>query len=768
MSFLQPFGWLDRLGALLARELAPNSRKIRTACRMATIGTIGGGLVAACHVYNELGLYLSWVLVGAAGPMMSLRSAGALLIAQAFVLAASVVMGRVLVEAPWLNLVFLFTVFSFSTYVGTIYRLGAAILLIQVSSLFTLYLVVFDPQQVGWFAAGAFGGSAIAFGVIVLFDNWLWPDPADSKLLESLAIAIRNTRLRLGRASNYYLNGEAAPRPPFPPPTSDLPIQVTLLERATAEGLSDYRRSVLLAAITRVARIELEVDRLTVTVLDRVPRQIRSLVQPALGAAVSAIAAALEELGQELLEHIGIGEGKLALASLEQAKSAFDNLTVRALEVRPAYLGIAPSAEIANFDSFADSLAALIARIERFRDEPVQPSTLAATSTSAGQSIAVSDPAILRYSLKVGLCVVFGYVIGLITQRVELSTIVVTVVITALPTYGAALNKMVLRIVGAIIGGAVALITIMIVSPNFDTLPTYMLVLFVVFYFSAYSSLTSGRVSYAGSQVGTTFAIVVAGLSPPVDIYEPLWRIWGILLGCFVVALVFFILAPEYAADSLIPRLRKAIYATLALAPGGSASPTDEQIQQTISETTRLTAEILQVANDAQVEGRSSQVNHHAIVDAAGTLRGIANRFSVIASERGLMRSSQLDLATESAREQAFNAVRRQLETWLEFFSGPNSINASAAGEIAQAHPPQDLANPIDEFSSRLEENSYAQMQSWTFEQRRMMLAELQSMRRLEVLFSDLNRYLAQIPGSSRPAAALSNDRLVGKGKIGP
>jgi hypothetical protein len=169
-SFPWPFEWLDWLGALLARELAPNSRKIRTACRMATIGTIGGGLVAACHVYNELGLYLAWALVGAAGPMMSPRIAGTFLIAQGLVLALSVFMGRTLVEAPWLNLAFLFIFISFSTYLGTIYKLGAALILIQVSSLFIFYLVVFSPQEVGWYAAGAFGGSAIAFGVIVLFD----------------------------------------------------------------------------------------------------------------------------------------------------------------------------------------------------------------------------------------------------------------------------------------------------------------------------------------------------------------------------------------------------------------------------------------------------------------------------------------------------------------------------------------------------------------------------------------------------------------------
>ena len=194
---------------------------------------------------------------------------------------------------------FLFIFISFSTYLGTIYRLGAALILIQVSSLFIFYLVAFSPQEVGWYAAGAFDGSAIAFGVIVLFDNWLWPDPAEAKLLESLAIAIRHTSVRLRQASNYYLNGEAAARPPLPPPTSYLPIQITLLDHATAEGVSGYHRAILLTAITIVARIELEVDSFTITVLERVPRQIRSLVQSELDAAVSAIPVALDDLARE-------------------------------------------------------------------------------------------------------------------------------------------------------------------------------------------------------------------------------------------------------------------------------------------------------------------------------------------------------------------------------------------------------------------------------------------------------------------------------------
>jgi hypothetical protein len=58
---------LDQLAALLARELAPSSRKFRTAFRITMIATIGSGLVEICHVNNDLRTYIVWLLVGA-GP----------------------------------------------------------------------------------------------------------------------------------------------------------------------------------------------------------------------------------------------------------------------------------------------------------------------------------------------------------------------------------------------------------------------------------------------------------------------------------------------------------------------------------------------------------------------------------------------------------------------------------------------------------------------------------------------------------------------------
>jgi len=107
----------------------------------------------------------------------------------------------------------------------------------------------------------------------------------------------------------------------------------------------------------------------------------------------------------------------------------------------------------------------------------------------------------------------------------------------------------------------------------------------------------------------------------------------------------------------------------------------------------------------------------------------------------------QLDPATESAREAVLDAIRRHLQSWLDFFSGADSLSRPAAQAIARSHSPDDLKIPLEQFGSRLEEREFARIESWTLDQRRAILAELHSMRRLEYLVSQLNRWLPQIPG---------------------
>jgi hypothetical protein len=235
-------------------------------------------------------------------------------------------------------------------------------------------------------------------------------------------------------------------------------------------------------------------------------------------------------------------------------------------------------------------------------------------------------------------------------------------------------------------------------------------------------------------------------LSPSVNIYEPLWRIWDVLLGDFVVAMVFFTLWPEYAGDSLLPRLRRVIANMVALAPSGSASNSEEQILKMNSETMRVLTEFLEIADDARMEGRTCAVYHNGIVEAAGTLRRITNLLSSITTARVLIQMPQLDLVTQFARKRVFNAIRGQLISWLDFFSGAERFSASATRAIAQKHSADELAEPLNEFSSQLEEGGFARLESWPLEPRRTMIAELQSMRRLVLLFSELNRYLSDVP----------------------
>jgi hypothetical protein len=260
--------------------------------------------------------------------------------------------------------------------------------------------------------------------------------------------------------------------------------------------------------------------------------------------------------------------------------------------------------------------------------------------------------------------------------------------------------------------------------------------------------------AYAGKQIGTTFVLVFAGLRPSADVYGPLWRIWGILLGTLVVTVVFIVVWPEYAGDSLVPRLSKVIRDTLALAPGGSASAMETKIEATNSETMRVLAEILAVADDAQLEGRTSLVDHGSIVQAAGTLRRIANRLAGISMGRATAAPPPLDEGTESAREEVLAAIRARLESWLDFFERRSGfVGGVGAVTPPPRHSRSEITTSLNEFSRRLEAHGFARIGAWTLEQRRAILAELQSMRRLHVLMFELDRYLS---GVARPKPKLA------------
>jgi uncharacterized membrane protein YccC len=737
---------LNWFAALLAEEMAPRPRRFRTSLRMATIATIGTGLMAAGHVDSALGPYTIWLLLGPVA-MMSVSTATVYLAITGAILGASVPLAGILAESPWLMLPFIAVFTALSTYLVITRKLGSIGLLWQVVTLDSFYGVVFAPRSFGWADAALFGGCAIALGLISAFDTWIWPDPAEVILLESLAASVERIRGRLVRTAAYYLDQGAAERPPEPPATSEMPNQLALLSRAAAEGIGAHRRAVLLAAITRTERLHIRADRLVIAARENVPREVRAMLRPELEAACGAMAAALEEFAIEARSMARVGADLPPSPAAARVLPALEALDARIGAVRHLYIGRVGAAELSNFGAFTENLQAMARLVERPLDQP--PARAQSAPVPPPSAAPQADPAPARYCWKVALCVVIGYVIGLASHRPEMSVILTTIIIAALPTYGAALRKMILRIVGAAAGGVISLLAIIVVTPNFESLPSYMLVSFAVLFISAYSSLSSGRVAYAGKQIGTTFLLVVAALSPARDIYSPLWRVWGVLLGTIVVTGVFFMMWPEYAGDSLLVRLRKVIRDALALMPGRVPVPGRAAIDALSDEITQVLSEILEVAEDARLEGRRSLIDHDAVVQSAGTIRRIAHRLATNAASRIAEPLPGLDALTEGARDAAYRAIRVRLESWLSFYESDRALSGDAARALAASHSRGEIAGPLQQFSSLVEEDQYARTASWTVEQRRRILEELQSLRRLEFLTLELDAFLSRIPGAT-------------------
>ncbi len=308
-----PERWFDWLVRLAVEELAPRPLRVVTALRFAIIASVGTGLMAACHVDSPLGPYIIWLLLGAV-PMMSLGNALVFLAAEGSMLALSVPIAGILAETPWLLLPAMGAFAALITRVTALWKLGALGLVLEVVSLDTVYAITFAPDDFGWSTAAVFGGSVIGLLVLTAFDSWLWPAPAEAILIESLAAADDRMRKRLMDATRYYLGDPAARRPPNPPASSAMPAQLALLDRAIAEGISPARRAILLAAITRAARIHIEIDRLIVAVREPAPRYVRGMLGAKTEAAAQAIAAALDEIAREERVEIRTGPDKTAFA----------------------------------------------------------------------------------------------------------------------------------------------------------------------------------------------------------------------------------------------------------------------------------------------------------------------------------------------------------------------------------------------------------------------------------------------------------------------
>jgi len=163
---------------------------------------------------------------------------------------------------------------------------------------------------------------------------------------------------------------------------------------------------------------------------------------------------------------------------------------------------------------------------------------------------AFTNPAHVHFALKVTFAAMFCYIVYQAIDWSGIHTAFITCTFIALETTEATLYKGTLRIVGCLIGGALALFTIVFLMPHMETIASLVVVVACASAIAGWVAAGSERISYAGLQIAFAFFFAVfQGYAPDTDLDNVRNRVVGILFGLIVTGVVFKYIWPEREGD---------------------------------------------------------------------------------------------------------------------------------------------------------------------------------------------------------------------------
>lgn len=534
-----------------------------------------------------------------------------------FVQAAIVRVAGMIVDAPWLVLFFFFSVVGTSAALAISSRIPIAWLLLNIGINAVLYTALFSPYAIGWTSAYIFSGIAVASAILALFEIILWPVDEEPELRRSLAECLRGTRARLARIGYAWLAGPEELPTAVPPLGSRLGVHLKLLEGVEGRHREERRTARLLGEISQVERVAFAIEGLALLAaapgFRKLPAELREEADDALG----AVGEAIEACARRVETAAGESDVEAAVAGL---RAALSRLATAQQRLR------AGGRMGADDESSFEALLAGLGLVGDVVDLPPVVSPADSLAAPAPRSLSSRlSPDAMRYGVKVGLASAVGLLIGLFANRANLSVILWTVLIASLPGYGATVRKMSLRLLGALAGGLITLVVLIVVSGSYDSLLAYLLVVFGVAWIGTYVAQSSERLSYAGIQLTNTFMILYIALEPKASEYDALWRFWGIVLGTLSVALVELVLWPERTGPRLRSTLGRAMRIASNLVPPDQPAAAPQLRRAEIDFLAEL-QRAAGLADEARLEGAKTGVDPAAALDALETLRRIVYR----------------------------------------------------------------------------------------------------------------------------------------------
>jgi uncharacterized membrane protein YgaE (UPF0421/DUF939 family) len=766
------------LPAALRRELAPTPGRWRQAL-----------LIAAC---STTGLLAALVLQFATFPAPLLAFRGAqpttahsvvLLLLRLAAIAGGGVLGvwlaGVLVQLPWLLLPTFFLVITALMYMVPIRQNPVAGYCLALMVVVVTYSGIYEPQRMGGTALTLGVGFAIGLLVSVVF-WWLRAlPPPRARLASALAAHFTHLRQVLAAAGARFRAAGAPPPSADAPPLSALAAHLQLLALVRMQHADLELERAFVSLITAGERLALFVE--TADHLSRVPggRALRrhcdgelaallAGLDDALGAYALAAHTPTALLAHDLEPAAGWPDFDALLAALharEQALAATDLVAI--VDVH----------ESAVFHGFVQALggAAEVVHTPPEAREALPPD---GGPPPARRLLPPFDAYAAQFAAKIGLACTLSLLIGVIAHQPALETAVLNPLIIAQGSYGATLRQTWLRVAGVLLGGVVAVLTVIAFMANTDDVTPWLMLFFVLMVPCAYVSLGGVRYAYLGQQVAITFMIIMIAARPVIDPHEALWRFFGTVIGAATLFAVFLVLAPDYAGRQLVSRFADLVRLMLdAHPPRPVGSPPIMQARALHDQITAALADVLRLIAEARYEGAGSGVDGDAAAQAAGQVRRIAHRLAL--ARRSRRGRPPLPAAADAAHAQLDAAIRARLQRLLAMLDArhdrsrpgsPRHDAACAAARAAGRRERPDLAAPLAAFVAAADALRHDRAAGWTREQVEAVMAEVGHLHRVVALLPQLEEQLERtiLPERAASGAAPAARRAAMRAVLRP
>lgn len=240
-----------------------------------------------------------------------------------------------------------------------------------------------------------------------------------------------------------------------------------------------------------------------------------------------------------------------------------------------------------------------------------------------------TNPEHVRFAVKGTAAVMLSYFIFKILNWDGIHTCIITCFIVALPTMGEMISKLTLRISGALVGGALGILSIIFVMPHLTNIAAFLVLIFAGSLLAAWVKSGDERIAYAGFQIGLAFFLSdLKGYGPTSDMTTARDRIIGILLGNFITYAVFTSFWPSSAYDKIRDKVSAALK---ALQAQFNAASVDAELRQAAAVQGAL-AQAERMIEFASVE----PIHLRANMDELATYQAITRQISCL-TEDGLI-----------------------------------------------------------------------------------------------------------------------------------